>query len=463
MEDESQTKDVFTGREIQPYEKDLTGREGSAVLVGSAVKRPGEGNYECPHCRGLLKAKHLVRYTCEGCSRLDLQVSMCLQALASIVQEHLGGDMSVLEELDPLLLKLLEERGHPVPIIKNQTVSPTKQPEHQHSSLQLRLPTLEEAELFGDPEARWSETYSLTQTGRHQIALNGPESKKTIYLDMRDGRIIKRIDHGLENVFGMAEFGGHQVYACGDGRLRLFREGKYLLEAQDKFMPWLNLPDGIQLPNYSRCLKPVDSLLYFIGPKGNVLKLDIILLVRQSENRRSYTAESLATGSVTDFICAGKNKVIGISQFGVITVTEGSRIVKQTGRLAEEEIFTCIAEVDEKILTASYDPYKKRTSFRLLAPDLRDLSSLPVPNQHSVVRHIKVFQRRSIPHVIAVDSTTSVHLLVVMGLRLLSNCLRVEIDLNCNLHIATNLQEDYIIVAGGQYSELKRLKIIDGR
>lgn len=52
---------------------------------------------------------------------------------------------------------------------------------------------------------------------------------------------------------------------------------------------------------------------------------------------------------------------------------ECARAVKQTGRIAEEESFTCISHVDDKILIASYNPAQQTNKFKLLGPDLRDL------------------------------------------------------------------------------------------
>ena len=47
--------------------------------------------------------------------------------------------------------------------------------------------------------------------------------------------------------------------------------------------------------------------------------------------------------------------------------------MKQTARLSSQEGFTCIGEIEEKIVTTSFNPKARQTTIRLLGLDLRDL------------------------------------------------------------------------------------------
>ena len=59
------------------------------------------------------------------------------------------------------------------------------------------MPKLSPPELFGDPEARWSESYNIIQSGKTSITINGVNSKKSLIMDTTDGRIVGKIEHGL--------------------------------------------------------------------------------------------------------------------------------------------------------------------------------------------------------------------------------------------------------------------------
>lgn len=96
-------------------------------------------------------------------------------------------------------------------------------------------------------------------------------------------------------------------------------------------------------------------------------------LIRIADTKRSYRSESQPTGSVVDFCLTGKDRMVSIAEFGVITVVECSRSVKQTGRLSETDCFSCVAWIDDKILVASYNPGQRSNNFRLLGSDMRDL------------------------------------------------------------------------------------------
>lgn len=130
---------------------------------------------------------------------------------------------------------------------------------------------------------------------------------------------------------------------------------------------------SLVIHNYSRSVQLHGNHVYFIGAKGNLCRLDMPTLIRTAETRRSYRAENLPTGSIVNFSVAGKDQILSLAEHGIVTVIESSRAVKQTGRIAENESFTCIAHVDDKILIACFNPSEQLNKFKLLGPDLRDL------------------------------------------------------------------------------------------
>lgn len=64
-------------------------------------------------------------------------------------------------------------------------------------SYKTRHPELVESELFGDPEARWLETMNMVMIGKNSLVINGCESKTSLVVETKEGRIVNRIDHGL--------------------------------------------------------------------------------------------------------------------------------------------------------------------------------------------------------------------------------------------------------------------------
>lgn len=108
-------------------------------------------------------------------------------------------------------------------------------------------------------------------------------------------------------------------------------------------------------------------------------------MIRSAENRRSYNAEIMPSGTVVDFAVSGKDRILCLSEQGVITVVESARAVKQTGKLAEKEIFTCIKEVEDKILVTCYSKEHRSNTFRLQAPDLRDLCQHMIEDEGRLV------------------------------------------------------------------------------
>jgi hypothetical protein len=75
-------------------------------------------------------------------------------------------------------------------------------------------------------------------------------------LDIRDGRILNRIDHGLSEVYNYVEYKDHQLYFQGDGTVTLFKGNTKLIEYEEKFQgtcELLNIDVGIK--NYNRGVK----------------------------------------------------------------------------------------------------------------------------------------------------------------------------------------------------------------
>lgn len=178
----------------------------------------------------------------------------------------------------------------------------------------------------------------------------------------------------------MIEFRGNQLYFLGNGRITLYKDSNRILDYEEKWLSQIEskiTTDGressLVIHNYSRSVQLHGNYAYYIGTKGNLCRLDLPTLIRTAETRRSYRAENLQTGSIVNFSVAGKDQVLSLAEHGVITVVECSRAVKQTGRIAEGESFTCISHVDDNILIASYSPNEMLNKFRLLGPDLRDL------------------------------------------------------------------------------------------
>jgi len=113
--------------------------------------------------------------------------------------------------------------------------------------------------------------------------------------------------------------------------------------------------------------------LYFLSGKGQIIKIDMPLLVRCAENRRTYRSETMPSGTVIDFVAPEKDRLVCISTVGVVSIIESGRVVKQTARLSDKDVFTCIAEIEEKILVVCGNEANKTSTLRLLGPDLRDI------------------------------------------------------------------------------------------
>ena len=153
-----------------------------------------------------------VVYACTQCSKHDLQVSIVMKALVKMIEVHEDGYTDVLDEFDPIVRRLYLEKGYEENRKKpasgdragKKKVTLAKGEEESRNNgfvvrapHQIRLPKLSEPELFGEPKARWSETYSICPLGKHTVGLSGPSSLKTLVLDTATGRVAGSVGHGL--------------------------------------------------------------------------------------------------------------------------------------------------------------------------------------------------------------------------------------------------------------------------
>ncbi len=145
-------------------------------------------------------------YSCQSCSRMDLQLSICLKAINFLLNRHEHGYTDTLEEFDPIIKKLYLDRGYKehrrfpdtsLPRHRVNVSPDTNEDDDRKAKFSIKMPQLSKPELFGDPEARWSEIQCITQLTRSSIQLNSLDSKKCLTLDVKDGRIIDRLEHGL--------------------------------------------------------------------------------------------------------------------------------------------------------------------------------------------------------------------------------------------------------------------------
>ena len=345
-----------------------------------------------------------VTYSCTQCSKHDLQVSIVMKALVKMIGMHEDGYTDILDDFDPIVRRLYLEKGYQENRKKPATgdrankkkVSLARGEEGSNnngfvvlSSDQIRLPKLSEPELFGEPKARWSETYNICPLGRHTVGLSGSNGLKTIVLDTATGRIASSINHGLKgsggspDIFNMVSCKDLQVYFQGSGQIAVLQQEQHVASPEEKFLPTVRL-NGFELANRSRGVHLNESSLYFIGARGNVCKFDMKLVARAAEQKKTYRAEHLPTGTVVDFTPWGRNRILSLSERGVITLVESYRSVKQTQQVAEEEVHTSICsacEVDSKVLVASYCVGARRSTFRLVGEDLKELYVHPIDNE----------------------------------------------------------------------------------
>lgn len=69
--------------------------------------------------------RNYTTYTCQSCSRVDLQLSICLKAIHFLLNRHEHGYTDTLEEFDPIVKKLYMDRG-----FKEHRRFPESQPSH---------------------------------------------------------------------------------------------------------------------------------------------------------------------------------------------------------------------------------------------------------------------------------------------------------------------------------------------
>lgn len=291
--------------------------------------------------------------------------------------------------------------------------------------------------------------------------INGSDSKCSLIMSIKDGSVIAKVDHGLSEIYNSIDYAGHQLYFLKDGKIMLYSGATKKLEVEERWLSQTESkfsPDPIN--NISKGVKLHGEYVYFIGTKNNVKRFDMPSLIRIADTRRSYRSENMPTGSVVDFDVSGKDTIVSIAEYGIITVVEGSRPVKLTGRISEVDSFDCISYIDEKFLVASYNSAEHTNNFRLLGPDFRDLPGHTIENVNSSIRQMKVFRRRDIPHVIACNATTYVHLMLVLGLRLVPAVSKKEIDKNTPIHSICVVADNWCLISGGPYSQLKKISLV---
>ena len=335
-------------------------------------------------------------YSCTQCSKHDLQVSIVMKALVKMIEVHEDGYTDIFDEFDPIVRRLYLEKGYEENRKKpanpdrgnKKKVSLAKGEEESSNkgfvviaSDKIRMPKLSEPELFGEPKARWSETYNICPLDEHTVGISGSE-QETLLLDKRDGKVTGSIRHNLSNIFNMVCYGQYQVYFEGGGRIYLYEHEKKLAQPSEKFTPSQSFGSFI-INNCSRGVALFQNELYFLNHKCSVSRFDLNMLIKSVQNRRTYQAEEIPSGVCASFAVAGKYKVICLSDTGVVTIVEFSRVVRQTGRLSEEEVYTIIKESDDKILAACYSERSHKSTFRLLGGDLRDLDRLTIEGQGS--------------------------------------------------------------------------------
>lgn len=305
------------------------------------------------------------------------------------------------------------------------------------------------------------ESYNLIKNSKNTVLINGSDSKSSLIMSIKDGAVIAKLDHGLTDIYNSVDYASHQLYFLKSGRIVLFNGATKKLEVEER---WLSETESKfssdPIKNISKGVKLHGDYVYFIGTKHNVKRFDMPSLIRIAETRRSYRSENMPTGSVVDFDVSGKDTIVSIAEYGIITVVEGSRPVKLTGRISEVDRFDCISYIDEKFLVASFNANEGTNNFRLLGPDFRDLPGHMIENIHSPIRQMTIFRRKEIPHVIACNATTYVHLMLVLGLRIVPAVSKKEIDKNTSIHSICVATDNWFLVASGPYSQLKRLSLV---
>lgn len=81
------------------------------------------------------KCRELITYTCQKCSKLDLQVSMCLQVINDFMNKYEGGYTDSLDDMDPIVKRLFLERGYEER--RRRVKSPQGSPKRHKSKPQL--------------------------------------------------------------------------------------------------------------------------------------------------------------------------------------------------------------------------------------------------------------------------------------------------------------------------------------
>lgn len=353
-----------------------------------------------------------VVYQCTQCTKHDLQVSICLKTINMLLEKLEEGYTDILDEADPVCRRLYFDKGYKEkrrkPLVKHgdhlkkKSVARTGEVREElkinsASGFSIKLPVLSEPELFGDPQIRWTEILTINPLTKHTVALSGSDSKQTAVVDVRTSRVVNNYQHGLSDVYNFAEHKEHQLYFLGNCKILLFRGDQRMIQLEESFAAvsavgdasrCLTLPLGVH--NYGKGVQIAGPSLYFLSGKGQIVKIDLPLLIRCAENRRTYRSETMPSGTVVDFVAPEKDRFLSISAIGVVSIIESGRVIKQTARLSDKDVFTCIAEIDEKILVVCGNEQNKTSTLRLLGPDLRDIYQHLQEHEssHTLTKHL---------------------------------------------------------------------------
>ena len=114
------------------------------------------------------------------------------------------------------------------------------------------------------------ESYNIVPTGKNTIFINGTE-KMSIVLDTKEGKVINRINHGLEGtnmitwgIYNMIDYKGNQLYFLKNGKITLFKGEARLLEYEEKWLSQIEskiTSDGIiVIISYWKLLKGCSTI-----------------------------------------------------------------------------------------------------------------------------------------------------------------------------------------------------------
>lgn len=233
----------FVPRETQPTQHNLSTASGAFRT---------QSKEELGRIKGVV-------YQCTQCSKHDLQISICLKTINMLLEKLENGYTDVLDDVDPVCKRLYFERGYKEnrrkPIVKNgdhhkkKSVARTGEVREElkintASGFSIKLPVLSEPELFGDPQIRWTEILSINALSKNTVALSGVDSKQTSIVDLKTSRIVASYNHGLTDVYHLAEYKEYQLYFQGTGKIFLYKGDHRMIQLEESFATVSALPDG---------------------------------------------------------------------------------------------------------------------------------------------------------------------------------------------------------------------------